>query len=58
VPLFDPENPGEGFVPDVAADLDGDGTPELITPRLLLRRQGEQYHPEQEIAVPDFDCGC
>ena len=52
------ERPGEGFVPTVAVDLDGDGQPELVSPHRLLRREGQGYRTAVNIEPPFFDCPC
>jgi len=43
---------------DGAADLDGDGRPEFITPEGLFRRMGAVYRPQVLFAVPNNDCPC
>jgi ketosteroid isomerase-like protein len=43
---------------DGAADLDGDGRPEFITPEGLFRRMGAMYRPQVLFAVPNNDCPC
>jgi hypothetical protein len=52
------ERPGEGFVPAVAVDLDGDGQPELVSPHRLLRREGKGYRTAVNLEPPFFDCPC
>jgi hypothetical protein len=41
-----------------AADVDGDGEPELLFGLGYLRRKGAVYEPAAELRIPDYDCPC
>ncbi len=45
-------------MPEVAADVDGDGVFELIGPGQLWRRAGATWRPALTLVVPNFDCPC
>lgn len=47
-----------GPLPTAAADVDGDGVPELIGPGVLWRPVGAQIKPAERIEVPNLDCPC
>ena len=48
----------EPFQPAAAFDLDGDGAPEFVAPRLLVGDTGDGYGTLREFAYPDHDCPC
>ncbi len=48
----------EPFQPAAAFDLDGDGAPEFVAPRLLVGDTGDGYGTLLEFAYPDHDCPC
>ena len=53
--------PGEGevVVPESAADLDGDGTIELLRREGILRRGATgNYDSSDTLKIPDYDCPC
>lgn len=45
-------------LPEVAADVDGDGVFELIAPGQIWRRAGAVWRPALTLVVPNFDCPC
>ena len=46
------------IVPTGAADVDGDGTFELLLPDGILQRAGTQYSDFHQLVVPNRDCPC
>lgn len=46
------------FVPEAAADLDGDGVPEFITAEGYARRTGAVFRAATPLRVPSHDCEC
>ena len=56
--LTDERDPGGMFVPEAAADIDGDGQPEFIGSGGTVRAAGAVYVPAESIVVPNFDCPC
>lgn len=56
--LISDERGGDLQMPVTAADVDGDGEPELIAPRQIWRRSGATWRPVTTWALPDFDCPC
>ena len=53
----DGAEPGD-FVPEAAADLDGDGVPEFITAEGYARRTGAVFRAATPLRVPSHDCEC
>jgi len=49
---------GDARLPEVAADTDGDGVPELVGPDQVWRKAGTTYRPALTLPIPDFDCPC
>lgn len=45
-------------LPVTAADVDGDGQPELIAPRQIWKRSGATWRPVWTLPLPNFDCPC
>ncbi len=56
--LISDERGADLQLPVTAADVDGDGEPELIAPRQIWRRSGATWRPVTTWALPDFDCPC
>lgn len=56
--LTSPTAPGGIFVPATAADVDGDGKPELISHHQLARQRGAIWSVILDIEPPSFDCPC
>lgn len=48
----------EPFEPHAAFDLDGDGKPELVAPRVLVGDTGDGFETLRRFAYPDHDCPC
>lgn len=48
----------EQFDPDAAFDLDGDGVPELVAPRILVGHTADGFETLQRFDYPDHDCPC
>lgn len=53
----DGAEPGD-FVPEAAADLDGDGVPEFVTAEGYARRTGAVFRAATPLRVPSHDCEC
>lgn len=56
--LISDERGADLQLPVTAADVDGDGEPELIAPRQIWRRAGATWRPATTWALPYFDCPC
>lgn len=56
--LTDPADPGPFFRPLSAVDLDGDGIPEFLNRKLLVRPQGEVHKATQDVGENSYDCPC
>jgi ketosteroid isomerase-like protein len=56
--LSDPKGDGGMIEPTSAADLDGDGLPELIAPDALIQPAGTVWRRSRDMAAPYFDCPC
>lgn len=56
--VSDPKAPGVIDPIKAAADLDGDGRPELINDYQLLRPVDGTWRVRREARPPDFDCPC
>ncbi len=56
--LSDPEAPGTFFAPEAAADLDGDGVPELLQRDRLARPDAGVWRVTEDITTPFLDCPC
>ena len=56
--LMSDERGADLQVPVTAADVDGDGQPELIAPRQIWKRSGATWRPVWTLPLPDFDCPC
>lgn len=48
----------EGFDPDAAFDLDGDGVPELVAPRMIVGHGDDGFMTLRRFDYPDHDCPC
>jgi ketosteroid isomerase-like protein len=48
----------EQFEPEAAFDLDGDGKPELVAPRVLVGDTGDGFATIRRFDYPDHDCPC
>ncbi len=48
----------EQFEPQAAFDLDGDGVPELVAPRILVGNKGDGFETLHRFDYPDHDCPC
>ncbi len=56
--MTDERDPGVLFVPEAAADVDGDGAPEFFAPQTMVRQAGPILAPLEMYPIPDFDCPC
>jgi ketosteroid isomerase-like protein len=56
-PAVDPDSPG-AFEPLAAADLDGDGTIEIVVPDGLVRTGAGAHQVLFDVTPPFLDCGC
>lgn len=56
--VSDPKGDGSMIEPTSAADLDGDGLPELIAPDALIQTAGTIWRRSRDMAAPYFDCPC
>lgn len=56
--MTDERDPGSLFVPEAAADVDGDGAPEFFAPQTMVRQAGPILAPLEMYSIPDFDCPC
>jgi len=48
----------EQFDPEAAFDLDGDGVPELVAPRVIVGNKGDGFETLHRFDYPDHDCPC
>jgi len=46
------------FEPEAAFDLDGDGVPELVAPRVIVGNKGDGFETLHRFDYPDHDCPC